>query len=216
MRLSKCTSLIITLAGVAAPVVSASRLAMTIRILDQANLPASKIQKLERYVENTLASIEIEVDWVDCATNLTVCKGQRGPNEFWMRILAQTPLGVNGGIDLLGFTQHGDTPEDGIQCVNVFYPMVEQLSERERTDSHAILGAAVVHEIGHLYLGTNGRAHSPTGVMRGTWSHQQFELASIGELNFTREQGERIRAAMSAASGLSGHRTWMIDKAIRR
>jgi len=51
-----------------------------------------------------------------------------------------------------------------------------------------VFGAAVVHEIGHLYLGTNGQAHSPT-VIGAVWSHRQFELASIGELNFTREQG---------------------------
>jgi hypothetical protein len=190
------------MAGVATPVFVAPRRGMTIRILDQANLPISKIQKMERYVANTLASIEVEVNWLDCAASIDACKSQRGPNEFWLRILAQMPPGGNGGVDLLGFTQHGDTPEDGIQCVNVFYPMVEQLSGREQADSDVVLGAAVVHEIGHLYLGTNGRAHSRTGVMYGAWSHREFELASIGELNFTREQGGRIRAAMSAASGL--------------
>jgi hypothetical protein len=88
-----------------------------------------------------------------------MCQAPRGPSEFWLRILAQMPPGVKGGVDLLGFTQHGDTSEDSIQCVNVFYPMVEQISERERVDSHVVLGAAVVHEIGHLYLGTNGQAH---------------------------------------------------------
>ena len=103
---------------------------------------------------------------------------------------------------MLGFTQHGTTAEKGIQCVNIFYPMVQRLSERERADSHEILGATVVHEIGHLYLGTNGEAHSPTGVMCGSWSHRQFEQASIGELNFTHEQAACIRTVMSAASGL--------------
>jgi predicted HD phosphohydrolase len=79
--------------------------------------------------------------------------------------------------------------------------MVEQLSSREGTDSHQVLGAAVVHEIGHLYLGNNGQAHSKAGVMCGAWSHREFALASIGELNFTHEQGARIRATMNAASG---------------
>jgi hypothetical protein len=202
MNRTKWASLAITLAGLAAPAVSAPRLTMTIRILDQANLPASKIQKMERYVENTLASINVEVNWVNCAANVTACQTQRGPNEFWLRILAQMPPGVNGGVDLLGFTQHGDTPGNGIQCVNIFYPMVEKLSVRERADSHWIFGAAVLHEIGHLYLGTNGEAHSPAGVMSGAWSHREFELVSIGELSFTPEQGEHIRAGMSADSSL--------------
>lgn len=79
-----------------------------------------------------------------------------------------------------------------------FYPMVEQLSERVQIDSHEILGAAVAHEIGHLHLGTNSQAHSPTGIMRGVWSHREIELVRFGQLTSTREQGERIRSAMRA------------------
>ncbi len=198
MKLSKCVRVVITLAGISAPAVSAPSSTMTIRVLDQANLPANQIQKMERYVQATLASIQVEVNWVDCRTNLAGCQSQRAPNEFWLRILAQMPPAVNGHIDLLGFTQFGDKPEDRIQCVNIFYPMVEELSERERADSHQILGAAVVHEIGHLYLGTNAQAHSAGGIMCGVWKHRQFELANLGELNFTHEQAERIHAAMSA------------------
>jgi len=197
-----CTTLIITLAAVATPAISADRLTMTIRVLDQAHLPAAKIQKMERYVENALASVQIDVNWVDCAANLTACQGLYAPNDFWLRILAQMPPRVNGGVDLLGFTQHRTPAGSGIQCVNVFYPMVEQMSARGPADSHQVLGATVVHEIGHLYLGTNGEAHSQTGVMCGAWSRREWELASIGELTFTREQSARIRALMTAASGL--------------
>jgi hypothetical protein len=193
MKRSQWATLIITLAGVAAPLVSAPRSTMTIRVLDQSNLSASKLQKMERYVEVTLAHIETDVNWVDCRTNLAGCQTNRAPNEFWLRVLAQKPPAINGGVDLVGFTQHGET--DGIQCVNIFYPMVEKLSEQEQTESHQVFGAAVSHEIGHLYLGSNGQAHSRSGVMCGTWSRREFDLASIGELNFTLEQGVRIRAA---------------------
>jgi len=190
----KLATLIVMMAGIA---FSAPRPAMTIRVLDQANLPAGKIQKMERYVEATLAAVQVDVKWVDCATNVVACQPLRGPNECWLRILAQMPPAINGRIDLLGFTQLGDTPEDKIQCVNIFYPMVEQFSEHERADSPQVLGAAVVHEIGHLYLGRNREAHSSGGVMCGVWLHREFELLSIGELNFTQDQGARIRAAMS-------------------
>jgi hypothetical protein len=199
MNLTKWTSLAIALTWLTAPAIADSHLKMTIRILDQANLSAAKLQKMERYVERTLASIEVDMNWVDCKTSSEVCKAARGTNEFWLRILAQRPPAVNGGVDLLGFTQHGD--KDGIQCVNIFYPMVEELSEREQTDLQVVFGAAVVHEVGHLYLGNNGGAHSQSGVMSGIWSHREFRLASIGELNFTRAQGLRIRAAMNAVSG---------------
>jgi len=174
---------------------------MTIRVLDQANLPADSIDKMERHVEDTLASIEVDVKWVECPKNLAVCRSLREPNEFWLRILALKPPDVNPGADLLGFTQHGDTADDKIQCVNIFYPVVGQLSERTHLESYRILGAAVAHEIGHLYLGSNSQAHS-RATHRGAnpfslfASELEFELLSIGELKFTREQAERIRAAM--------------------
>ena len=192
--------LAITLTGLVVPAAAFPHMKMTIRILDQANLSSGKLQKMERYVEQTLTSIDVDVTWVDCKTSLDACKAARSANEFWLRILAQRPPSVKGGVDLMGFTQHGD--KDGIQCVNIFYPMVEELSAHERTDSHLVFGAVVAHEIGHLYLGTNSEAHSQGGVMHGTWSHHELQLASIGELSFTREQGDRIRAAMTAASAL--------------
>lgn len=199
MKLTKYAGLIVTLTGLTAPAVSGERLSTTIRVLDQADIGVSRIHKMERYVENSLAAIEIDVKWVDCATNLKVCQSKRGPNEFWLRILAQMPP-RNGiaGTDTLGFTQRGEPGSDGIQCVSIFYPMVEQLSDRVAVDSHQILGAAVVHEIGHLYLGANSEAHSRTGVMCGVWSHPEFEQLSIGQLNFARDQAARIRAAIRA------------------
>ena len=148
----------LTLAGFAA---AGSNPIMTIRILDQASVPANQIQKIEQYVAETLSAVQIDVVWVDCASNQTACQAPRGANEFWLRILAQMPPKVNGGIDLLGFTQHGE--KDGIQCINIFRPMVEKLSEREHAAAHLVLGAAVAHEIGHMYLGTNGQAHTASG-----------------------------------------------------
>jgi hypothetical protein len=197
--MSHFAGFLIALAGFATHL-SAEHLSMTIRVLDQANLPANKVKKMERYVETTLASIEVDVKWVDCASNLAACKAPRSTNEFWLRILAQMPPKASLGTDILGFTQHGDV--DGIQCVNIFFPMVEQFSGQVGVDQPQIFGAAVVHEIGHLYLGTNSQAHSRTGIMCGTWSHREIELLSIGELTFTRDQGSRIRAAMNGAVGL--------------
>lgn len=194
--------LLVTWVGFAAITVSAQRVSMTVRVLDQADLGTKKIGKMKHYVQNSLASIAIGVSWVDCVAAVSVCQTARGPNEFWLRILSQMPPRVgSASIDLLGFTQHGELDGNGIQCVNIFYPMIEELAERVRFDSHQILGAAVLHEIGHLYLGTNREAHSRTGVMCGVWSHRELELVSIGELNFTRDQAARIRTAIKAQQG---------------
>jgi len=183
--------------AISASEAQAERPAMTIRVLNQAQLSSGKMGKMERYVGKALEAIDVDVKWVDCAANVEACKPVRGANEFWLRILAQDAPDVLSGRDLVGFTQRGDTAEDRIQCINIFEPMIERLAERNHIDSHDLLGAAVVHEVGHMYLGANSKAHSKTGIMRGVWTHREYELVSIGELRFSHEQGEEIRSAMN-------------------
>ncbi len=194
MRFPKCAGLIVALA---IPALSADHPSMTIRILDQAHVPSGRIQKMERYVETTLAAVEIEVKWIECSSNIEACKAVRGRNEFWLRILAQNPPDLNTGTELLGLTQRGEAAGE-IPCVNIFYPMVERTAKKLHAEE--VLGAALAHEIGHMYLGNNREAHSLNGIMSGVWVEREFEEMDLGTLQFTREQGERIRAAMAASN----------------
>jgi hypothetical protein len=200
MSFSKCAILLGALAAVSVPA-SAERLSMTIRVLDQAHVPAGEIGKMEHYVEATLAAIDINVNWTDCAADIEACKTLRGRNEFWLRILAQSPPDLNPGRELMGLTQRGEKPGE-IPCINIFYPIVERLAEKTHTEQ--VLGAAVAHEIGHMYLGNNREAHSLNGIMSGVWLQREFQLINLVSLKFTREQGERIRAALSTA--IAGNR----------
>jgi hypothetical protein len=198
LRLSKCANLMLSIVALQGSAFAGERLSMTVRILDQADVTPGEIRNMERYVEMTLAAIDLNVKWIDCVADIDACKALRGRNEFWLRILAQNPPDLTIGKELLGLTQRGDKPGE-IPCVNIFYPLVEKLAEKMHIDAPLIFGAGVAHEIGHMYLGTIPEAHSHFGIMCGIWSHREFELLSIGELNFTREEGERIRAAISTA-----------------
>lgn len=195
MNFSKCATFLGILAATTVPA-SAERLSMTIRVLDQAHVSSGQIMKMERYVETTLAAIDIDVKWIDCAANVDACKALRVRNEFWLRILAQNPPDLNTGTELLGLTQRGDKPGE-IPCINIFYPLVEKLAAKMHAEE--VLGAAVAHEIGHMYLGNNREAHSLNGIMSGVWFEREFDEMSLGTLRFTRDQGERIRAALSAS-----------------
>ena len=55
-----------------------------------------------------------------------------------------------------------------------------------------ILGHIMAHEMGHRLLGAD--RHSRNGIMRAGWTRKDAQLASRGELLFTRTQGKRIRA----------------------
>ena len=92
------------------------------------------------------------------------------------------------------------------QQAAVFYNSVEALAVRpmrERTEGNIrpytttdqILGHAVAHEIGHLFL--NLKSHSATAIMRGDWDLKDLQDASNGYLLFTPQQAEVIRTEMA-------------------
>jgi hypothetical protein len=55
-----------------------------------------------------------------------------------------------------------------------------------------VLGHAMAHEVGHLLLGSN--SHWTRGLMRGKWSLEDLRRAAKGDLLFTPQQAEVIRA----------------------
>jgi hypothetical protein len=54
-----------------------------------------------------------------------------------------------------------------------------------------LLALAMVHEIGHLLLGTN--RHSRYGIMRAPWPRKYLELRYWEEFTFTGDQAKRVR-----------------------
>jgi hypothetical protein len=59
---------------------------------------------------------------------------------------------------------------------------------------HQLLAHAVAHEIGHVLLQQD--AHSPTGLMRALWDRNDLQAMMAGQLGFTREESERVRAEL--------------------
>jgi len=55
-----------------------------------------------------------------------------------------------------------------------------------------ILGELIAHEIGHLLLGPD--SHCTGGIMRPHWGERDLEEAQRGQMLFTAQQAERMRA----------------------
>jgi hypothetical protein len=55
-----------------------------------------------------------------------------------------------------------------------------------------VLGSVIAHEIGHLLLGLN--SHSGSGIMQKRWQPSQVRQAVTGNLLFTENQGNLMRA----------------------
>lgn len=83
---------------------------------------------------------------------------------------------------------------------NIFYERVEALAASGNAARAIVLGHALAHEIGHLLLGTND--HSLKGLMRGEWLREELRHAAQGNLSFTSEEGEKIRAQLQRSTSV--------------
>jgi len=98
--------------------------------------------------------------------------------------VAGTALGATAG-----------TREHGGRAAFIFYHRVERIARTYKIEDVLVLAHAMAHEIGHLLL---PYGHSATGLMRADWDAKDLRLAMGGELNFTADQVELIRAALLA------------------
>jgi hypothetical protein len=60
----------------------------------------------------------------------------------------------------------------GGTLATVFLDLIEPVAHRTGAGVHTLLGRAIAHEVGHLLLGTS--THSPTGLMRATWTDHEL------------------------------------------
>jgi hypothetical protein len=100
---------------------------------------------------------------------------------------------------MLGFTTLDD--QGNGSYLTVFYERVEAESNAARCSRYVMLGCAIVHEVGHLLLGTN--SHAPLGIMVARWDQRTLDLASKGVLQFSRQEAEIIRKALSRRAAMT-------------
>ena len=79
-----------------------------------------------------------------------------------------------------------------VSAISVFYDRAKEQAEAMRQFLPQILGHAIAHEMGHVLLRTSG--HSSTGIMRAQWTADDLRRAARGQLLFTLEQSDLIRA----------------------
>jgi hypothetical protein len=84
--------------------------------------------------------------------------------------------------------------------VTIFQERVEAMCQSGGADFAILLGHAVAHEIGHVTLASD--AHPPNGIMRARWGKNESDLAAMGHLGFSAQQGAEIRAYASRVASV--------------
>lgn len=86
------------------------------------------------------------------------------------------------------------TAEAAGRMAYVFFQPIEHLSDLHGVDVVLVLAHAIAHEIGHLLLPAG---HALEGLMYGQWGPRQVRAAAWGQLLFSREEIDVMRAALA-------------------
>jgi hypothetical protein len=146
---------------------------LAIRVYDLAGVDPKLRTNAIRAAGAVLARAGIEADWRDCAgtKNTGGCEASPKPPTLLVRLTHS-----NGSPDrerglLMGYAVID--PESGAgSLATVFVDRVAQVAHAAGGDAATLLGRAMAHELGHLFLGTN--SHASSGLMRAEWTGQEI------------------------------------------
>lgn len=192
--------LIIAASSAAAQPTAAPELAtspsITVYVYDYAQTSPSTLERAAAEATYVFHEAGVDVTWITCLAAQpsagSDCNQPKGPAEFVLRILRPNKAAEKAfRASVFGYTVRDI---DGGTLATVFYDRVEKVARHEELSIGVVLGYAVAHELGHLVLLTED--HSPTGLMRAGFTHQDWQLAAQGALLFSPEQAEAIRGTV--------------------
>ena len=184
----------------AAPRQSPPRPAMRIRVLNPAHIPASVLTAAEAFATHIFRSAGIDAEWVDCEDAARPCRPDARTTDIWLHLLRARPRNVERNVAGFALLVHECPLECGYAAVS--YPAVLDLAGSLEADPPGVLGATIVHEIGHLLLGKN--SHARDGVMSPRFTRRHLHEADRGSLFFTSEQAALLRSGVLERIALAG------------
>jgi len=150
------------------------------------------LARAEREAGRILGEAGVIVVWLDCPLEHSAvihgdpCLHPLEPADIVLRVLSdRTRNGFRDsafGFAVLPF------------LASVYYEHAVRLAKTDDAEFEVpiILGYVMVHELGHLLLGSN--SHSDTGIMQSQWERKQVRQLMMGTLHFTSQQSKHIRA----------------------
>ena len=148
-------------------------------------------------------SAGVDTEWVDCEDAARPCRTAARPTDLWLHLLGVRPPKLERSV--AGFALL--VPDCPLECgyAAASYPAVVALADSLEAELPNVLGATIVHEIGHLLLGKN--SHAPEGVMSARFTRRHLNEADRGSLFFSIGQAALLRTnvleRMAAASGIA-------------
>jgi hypothetical protein len=195
------TLLLIALASLTCSPANAQNSEISIHLYNLSGIPAGTLDRATREVCRIFAQQDVTINWTAGPpeaeeVHTTDQHGAAAFRDASVRpfLVVRVSRGLaskapNGALGVsLPHSQFGIS-------ATIFQDRIEDLCHRTGWDFALLLGHVIAHEIGHVMLASN--AHSPIGIMRARWGHDEFDLAAMGHLGFNPRQGAEIRAYAS-------------------
>jgi hypothetical protein len=164
--------------------------AITVRLENWAEASAVQLSGAQNAAAKIFRAAGIEINWQLVLSRISSPERRTGATLL-MRISRSQDFGY--AEPSIGFRWERG-PNDFLAIV--FLDRVEKLARRwdVRSETAAVLGCAMAHELAHLLLGSE---HSSDGIMRAEWNSKAVRLAARLELQFTAGQAAAMREQLN-------------------
>jgi len=159
---------------------TAPELRATVRIDNNAGVPAVLLKFAEARANQVFAMSGINIDWVDRkeADRLQLVA------PYTILIMAEAPVSLKAAMDQIGVDLMGHAAPT-VGRAYIYYDRVRKLGSIPPRDTSATLGDVIAHELGHLMLPPG---HSNIGIMR-----HAINLTTRRLETFTKVEAQEIR-----------------------
>jgi hypothetical protein len=179
MKITRMAAMVAAAAGIAWGEAS-------VTVCMQTGADSSVTYQAQAIASRIFTSAGIEIEW---KSDRRVCL-LRPQETIMIRLSTFTPASDHPGA--LAYA----LPYEGVHIV-VFYDRVLATVERSRLTS--LMGHVLAHEITHILEGVN--RHSEEGVMKASWSQDDYTNMAWRPLTLTATDVDLIRLGLKARSG---------------
>ena len=178
------------------------QLQLGVRFYNYARISDAEVGAAEKVVARAFTNSGIRLEWTSCITNQGTPGSVPSPCDATARSSDVVLYFVGPLEELFGSVDYSAlgysiVPEANALATMAYvsYPRIQKLSAATSVQVAELLGLAVAHEMGHLLFGSCN--HANQGIMRANWRLKDIEQRGW-ELNFTREQSQRLHADAQA------------------
>ena len=177
---------------------------ITVYVYNYARVEEGTLILTERVAAEIFRKIGVESSWASMGPEIAPSTLDRTAIELLIlpRVMAER-LGLPDRI--FGIAP-GSEREPSRRIVYVFYDEAERLAQEQikawvkghicrYPQLSQILGYAIAHEFGHVFLGLG--SHAPIGIMRAKWDRKDLYDIVTRHLLFTPQQARQIRAEVA-------------------